>query len=224
MDRTAEFEYTIAGRPDFSLLTVQLPVDRSIKVEAAAMAAMDTNVNMKTQFRGGLGRLVTGENIFVNEFTAEGGPAEVLIAPAAPGDLEHVYLDNNTIFLQSKAFVASGLGVAVETKWQGMLKGFFSGAGLFLLRCSGVGDLFFNAFGALNSFEIDGTHVVDNGHVVAFTEGLEYEIDVIAGYKSFFFSGEGLVCRFRGHGRVWVQTRQLPAFAAWMYPYRPSKR
>ena len=104
-----------------------------------------------------------------------------------------------------------------------MLKGFFSGAGLFLIRCSGVGDLFFNTFGALVAVDVDGTYVVDNGHIVAFTEGLEYQIGSIAGYKSFFFSGEGLVCRFSGQGRVWVQTRQLAAFAAWIYPYRPSK-
>jgi uncharacterized protein (AIM24 family) len=64
---------------------------------------------------------------------------------------------------------------------------------------------------------------VDTGHVVAFTEGLEYSVSRIGGYKSLFFSGEGLVCRFSGNGRLWIQTRKLGAFARWVYPFRPAK-
>jgi len=82
---------------------------------------------MKTRLRGGLSRFVTGESIFINEFTAQGGPGEIGIAPGAPGDLRHVYLDDQTIYLQNSAYCASGSGVAVESKWQGLMKGFFSG-------------------------------------------------------------------------------------------------
>lgn len=55
-------------------------------------------------------------------------------------------------------------------------------------------------------------------------EGLEYSVSMLGGYKSLFFSpGEGLVCRFQGRGTLWIQTRRIPAFAAWVYPYRPER-
>ncbi len=219
----SDFEYSIDHRPDFALITVQVRSGETIKIEASAMAAMDTNMKMKTKMRGGLGRFLSGESIFINEFTADGGPGEILIAPGAPGDTEHVYLDGDTIYLQNSGFVACGMDVKVESKWQGFMKGFFGGEGLFLVRCSGKGDLWFNTFGAMIPIDVDGEYVVDNGHIVAFTEGLEYKVTKVAGYKSLFLSGEGLVCRFNGQGRVWIQTRQVPAFARWVSPFRPSK-
>jgi uncharacterized protein (TIGR00266 family) len=115
------------------------------------------------------------------------------------------------------------MGVNVESKWQGLVKGFFSGESLFLARCSGQGDLWFNTYGAMMEIEVDGNYVVDTGHIVAFTEGLQYSVGRIGGYKSLFFSGEGLVCKFSGKGRLWLQTRQLGAFASWVQPFRPVK-
>jgi uncharacterized protein (TIGR00266 family) len=216
--------YTIDCRPDFAFLTVQVPVNQTLKVEASAMAAMSTNMRMKTKMRGGLSRFLTGESLFINEFTAEGGAGEIAIAPGSPGDLEHVYLQNETIFLQNSAYVASDPAIALETKWQGVVKGFFSGESLFLIRCSGTGDLWFNTYGAMFEVDVTEDYIVDTGHIVAFTEGLDYSVTRLGGYKSLFLSGEGLVCRFRGRGRVWIQTRQLPAFGAWAWPFRPSKK
>jgi len=136
--------------------------------------------------------------------------------------MEHVHLDGDTIYLQNSAFVASGPDVTVESKWQGMMKGFFSGEKLFLIRCSGRGDLWFNTYGALFEVDVSGDYVVDTGHIVAFTEGLEYSVTRVGGYKSLFLSGEGFVCRFSGEGKVWIQTRQLPAFRQWVWPFRPQ--
>ena len=95
---------------------------------------------------------------------------------------------------------------------------------LFLIKCSGQGDLWFNTYGAMIPIDVTGQYVVDTGHIVAFTEGLQYQIGRIGGYKSLFFSGEGLVCRFTGTGRVWIQTRKLGAFSNWIYPFRPVRR
>jgi uncharacterized protein (TIGR00266 family) len=222
-DARREFDYEIEGRPDFAFLTVQVPANQTLKVEASAMATMDTNIQMKTKMRGGLARFLTGESIFVNEFTAANVPGSIGIAPGAPGDLEHVYLNGETLFLQSSGFVASGMGVALDSKWQG-LKGFFTGEGLFLIKCSGTGDLWFNTYGAMFCVNVSGSYLVDTGHIVAFTDGLQYEVTRIGGYKSLFFSGEGFVCRFRGQGKVWIQTRKLGAFANWVWPFRPAKK
>jgi uncharacterized protein (TIGR00266 family) len=211
-------------KPDFGYLTINVPKGETVKVEAAAMAGMDTNMEMKTKFKGGFQRFLSGESLFINEFTAKNGNAEIQIAPASPGDIDHVYLDNESIFLQNSAFVASGSQIDVQSKWQGFTRGFFSGENFFLIKCSGKGDVWFNSYGGIIPIEVNGSYVVDTGHIVAFTEGLDYSISSVGGYKSLFFSGEGLVCRFSGTGRVWIQTRKLQPFLFWLFPFRPSKK
>ncbi len=215
------WEYKIEGRPDYAFLTVQIPANETLKVEASAMATMDTHLEMKTKLKGGLGRFLTGENIFVNEFKAAKGAGEIGIAPGTPGDLIHQYMDGQTLFLQNSAFVAATMGVELETKWQGMLKGFFSGESFFLIRASGKGDLWFNSYGAIIEIDVEDDYVVDTGNIVAFTDGMDYEITRVGGYKSLFFSGEGFVCRFRGKGKVWIQTRNAQAFVSWADYFRP---
>jgi uncharacterized protein (TIGR00266 family) len=210
-------------KPDFGYLTINVPAGKMVKVEAAAMAGMDTNMEMKTKLKGGFKRFLSGESLFINEFTAKNGNAEIQIAPASPGDIDHVYLDNESIFLQNSAFVASGSEIDVQTKWQGFTKGFFSGENFFLIKCTGKGDVWFNSYGGIIPIDVDGSYVVDTGHIVAFTEGLDYSISSVGGYKSLFFSGEGLVCRFSGTGRVWIQTRKLQPFLSWLFPFRPAK-
>ena len=224
MSEAKGFEYKFDCKPDFSFLTVQIPAGETLKVEASAMATMDTNIEMKAKFKGGLSRFLTGESLFINEFTARGGAGEIGIAPGSPGDMDHVSLNGNSIFLQNSAYVASTMAVTVETKWQGLVKGFFSGEKLFLIKCSGQGDLWFNTYGAMIPIDVDGNYVVDTGYIVAFTEGLEYDVTRVGGYKSLFFSGEGLVCRFRGKGKVWIQTRQVSALSKWVWPFRPQKK
>lgn len=224
MTQNSDYSFEIEGRPDFSLLTVSLKPSQTIKVEASAMAAMDTNLKMKTKMKGGLGRFLTGESIFINDFTAEGGGGKISIAPGSPGDLEHVYLKDQTIYLQNSAFLAASPGIQVESKWQGLMKGFFSGEGLFLIRCSGTGDVWFNTYGGLIAIEqVTGSYVVDTGHIVGFTDGLTYQVQSIGGYKSLFFSGEGLVCRFTGKGTLWIQTRKINRLISWIYPFRRVK-
>ncbi|WP_027706778.1 TIGR00266 family protein [Zooshikella ganghwensis] len=216
-------QFKIEGKPDYSFVTVQLPANQTLKVEASAMATMDTHIEMKTKLKGGLGRFVTGESIFINEFTAAHGPGEIGIAPGAPGDMMHVYLNDEVLYLQNSAFVASAMSVNIETKWQGFTKGFFSGENLFLIRASGKGDLWFNSYGAIIEIDVQDNYVVDTGNIVAFTEHLDYKISKVGGYKSLFFSGEGFVCRFSGKGKVWIQTRGVDAFAWWAHAYRPAR-
>jgi uncharacterized protein (TIGR00266 family) len=215
--------HSIEGAPEYGFVNVELPAGETLKVEASAMATMDTNVTMKTKLRGGLGRFVTGESIFMNEFTAQGAPAQLGLAPAAPGDVRHLYLDNETVYLQNSAFLAAAMSVAVESKWQGLVKGFFSGENLFLIRCQGTGDLWFNSYGGIIEINVTDNYVVDTGNIVAFTDGLQYNVTKVGGYKSLFFSGEGFVCRFTGQGKVWIQTRKAGAFVRWAWPFRPAK-
>ncbi len=218
-----EFEYSIIGAPDYGYVEVKIPSNGTLKVEASAMATMDTNIEMKTKMKGGFGRLFTGESLFINEFTAKNTSGTIGIAPSSPGDIKHVYLANDeVIYLQNSAFVAAGMGVNIETKFQGLVKGFFSGEGLFLVKCSGNGDLFFNSYGSIIPIEVTNGYVVDTGNVVAFTNGLDYHVKSVGGMKSLFFSGEGLVAEFRGSGKVWIQTKKAQPLAFWARPFRPS--
>lgn len=218
----SDFEYKVDCRPDYSFLTVKMPPGKPLTVESSAMATMSTNLDMSTSASGGFSRLLTGESLFINRFEAIGSEGEIGIAPPAPGDLDHMYLDGETVFLQNSAFVAAGPDVKLDSQWNGA-RGFFSGTGLFLIRCSGTGDLWFNSYGAITRIDVEKNYVVDTGFIVAFTSGLNYNVSTLGGFKSLFFSGEGLVCRFSGQGRIWMQTRQVPALAAWIHPFRPKK-
>lgn len=215
--------FEINHKPDYSFLTINIPAGQTLKVEASAMATMDTNIQMKTKMRGGLSRFLTGESIFINEFTAQNGDGEIGIAPSSPGDMEHVYLNNETIYLQNSAFVACSPSLTIETKWQGFVKGFFSGEKLFLIKVSGTGHLWFNSYGGIMAIDVKEDFVVDTGHIVGFTQNLEYKVGRIGGYKSLFFSGEGFVCRFSGNGKIWIQTRKIQPLTSFLNPFRPRK-
>ncbi len=113
--------------------------------------------------------------------------------------------------------------MVIDTKWGGV-KGFFGGGGLFMLRATGPGVVFYNAYGALHEVAINGqTYTVDNAHVVGWTDGLQFNLRKFGGYKGLFFSGEGLVCDFSGVGTVLLQTRNPTSLAAFLAPYRPAK-
>jgi uncharacterized protein (TIGR00266 family) len=218
------FQYTIEGAPDYAFLEVKLPQDISVKVEASSMATLDTNIEMKTKFKGGLSRFLSGESIFINEFTAKNGSGKIGIAPSTPGDIRHLYLDGSqVVYLQNSGYLASSSGVVVESKFQGLMKGFFSGEGLFLVKCSGIGDLFFNSYGAIIEMNVADGYIVDTGNIVAFTDGLQYDITTIGGYRSLFLSGEGLVAKFRGVGKLWLQTKKVRPLIYWANPFRPQK-
>jgi uncharacterized protein (AIM24 family) len=73
------------------------------------------------------------------------------------------------------------------------------------------------------AIDVKDAYVVDTGHIVAFTEGLDYRVSKVGGYKSLFFSGEGFVCRFSGEGKVWIQTRKIYPLLSFLRPFRPSK-
>lgn len=215
------FEHEIIAKDEYTALTVKIPEGKTLKVEAAAMASMDSNISMKTRLKGGFKRFLAKESLFINEFTAQNQSGEIMIAPGPSGDIAHYPLDGSkNIYLTSSSYLASDPTVNLDTKWQGVAKGFFSGESFFLIKCSGTGDLWFNTYGAIFEVDIKDEYIVDTGHIVAFTEGLDYSISKFGGYKSLFFSGEGFVCRFKGEGKVWIQTKKPNALVWWADAFR----
>lgn len=225
-------DFDLSCRPDFTLLTVRLQQGQQVFAEPSAMATMDTTVKLQAGFKGGLGstlgRAFGGESLIMNTFTAEEGPGEVTFAAGPLGDILHERLDGNSLYLQRGAYVACSNGVDVTGSWQGA-RGFFSGEGLVLLKASGTGDVFFHSYGAILPVDVVGEDLyVDTGYIVAFEDTLDYSVTALPGLrmgsriKSFFFGGEGLVCRFTGQGKVWIQTRYVHPFLSWINPFRPT--
>jgi uncharacterized protein (TIGR00266 family) len=220
--------YEIKSSPDFAIIDYQLAEGESVIAESGAMVSMSSNVTMKTEARGGIlaaakRKLLGGESIFQNTFTAVGGPGQVMLAPGAPGDIAPFELEpQRALFIQSSAYLASTPDVTLDTKWGGA-RGFFSGVGMFLLKAVGPGTVFVNSYGAIFPKQCVGEYIVDTDHIVAFQDTVQYSITKVGGLKSLFFGGEGLVARFQGQGMIYAQTRGPSALAGFLHPYRPVK-
>lgn len=219
-------ESEIRNRPDFASLHVRLNHGEQIVTESGAMMGMSTAIDIETSSRGGLlsavKRAVGGESLFMNTYTAREDGQRLDLAPAAPGDILAIPMGGAALMVQSGSYLCSTPSVTVDTKWGGA-KSFFGGEGLFMLRCAGVGDLWISSYGAIEAIDVHDAFIVDTSHIVAFEETLTFSIRKVGSMKSLFFSSEGLVCHFTGRGRLWIQTRNAPALASFLHPFRRVK-
>jgi uncharacterized protein (TIGR00266 family) len=213
--------------PSYSLGIVTLDAGESIQAEAGAMVSMSPTIEIETKAKGGLlgglkRSVLGGESFFLNTFNAPSG-GQITIAPALPGDIQHMQLSGQPMFIQSGSYMASAMGVEIDTKWGGA-KTFFSSEGLFMLKATGSGDLFVSSYGAIHEIDLaPGEHyMMDTGHMVAFTEGVTYEVKKVGGWKSTLLSGEGLVVDLTGPGKVYMQTRSPQGFLGWLIPQLPK--
>lgn len=215
-------KFDISGNPSYGDLTVALAAGESFWSEGGAMSRMSNHVELNTRLAGGLvksviRRLVGGESLFISQYTAP-QMAFVSMAPKFPGCVLHREMKGGSFFLTAGSFLACTPGMELATRFGG-LRSFFSGEGAFLVEVSGTGDLFYNSYGGVVEHEIAGELIVDTGHVVGWEPSLSYTIGGMGGIKQTLFSGEGLIMRFSGHGKVYLQTRHLPALAGWLQPY-----
>lgn len=216
-------EFALEGNPDFGHVNVALGPGEKLLVESGAMAHMSANLNVVSRLMGGFGKalfrkLVAGESLLVGEYSAADG-GTLSISPGMPGTVLHRAMDGGSdMFMQAGAFLACTPGVAVDTRFGG-LRAIFSGEGLFFLYLSGTGDLFYNASGAIVEKEVDGTFIVDTGHVVGWEPSLAWRIRGMGSLFSTLFSGEGLVLEFSGRGKLLLQSRSLGGFTGWLGGY-----
>ncbi|MGB1461599.1 MAG: TIGR00266 family protein [Candidatus Thalassarchaeaceae archaeon] len=224
--------------PAFTMMTATLAPGEKIKVEPGAMVAQSEGLEMKTGMGsgGGLGGFMKsmmksafgGESFFVNTYTAGPSGGWISMAPSSPGDIETFDLDpGQGFYMQGGAFMASTINVDTSTKFQGA-KSLFSREGAFFLRAEAAdvpGRVFFTSYGAIKEIEVtpDKPIKIDNGHVVAFSEGLNYQISKVKGLGSFFFGGEGFTLDFHGSGSVWIQTRNIESLANQLIPFMPNR-
>lgn len=215
----------------FPMLKYRLGAGQRLKAESGAMVAMSATVSVEGKLEGGvmggLGRMLSGEKFFFQTLHAQHGPGEVYLSPSIPGDIAVIHLDGSIPYtLQKDGFFAGSESLEVSTKMQNLSKGLFSGEGFFIIRVSGRGELFVSSYGAIHPLDLAPGEemVIDNAHLVAWPETMPYRIEKAAsGWISSLTSGEGLVCRFTGPGRVYIQTRNPGGFGQWIRRFIPAK-
>ncbi len=214
----------ILYRPSYSMAVVDLAPGEQIRVEAGSLVSMTEGVELHTRVEGGLSRalsraLLGGETFFLNIFEAPPHGGQVNLAPTMPGDMMILEMRNDSLLVQSGSYVASSMGVEIDTKWSGA-RTFFASEGLIMLRARGSGLLFLSSYGAIHPIDLGPgqRYTVDTGHLVAFTEGIGFHVRTVGGMRSTVFSGEGLVVDLTGPGRVYMQTRSEDAFLALVQP------
>ena len=218
-------KYEIKYEPSYAMLVVDLEAGEKITGEAGAMTYMTPSIDVVTHRRersilGTIGvSILGGQSLFVNDYVAKGGSGQVGLAAAPVGDIQVLRIEPGRGFIvQKAAYLASTDDVELDVKWEGFTKGVF-GQGLFMIKVYGRGDLFVNTFGAIDRHELGPGEemVVDNFHLVAFSDSCDYKVTRFGGWKETILSGEGFVTRIRGPGEVYIQTKNLREFVDWLW-------
>ncbi|MCX6688888.1 MAG: TIGR00266 family protein [Methanoregula sp.] len=218
-------KYEIKYKPAYSLLVVQLSAGESLTAEAGAMAYMQPTLDVKTHkrdksFWGTLGMtIVGGQSFFINDFTSTAASGEAAFSSAPLGDIDTLDVQpGKGYIIQKSAYVASQEGVNLDIQWQGFTKGLF-GQGLFMIKVSGAGLLFINTFGAIDKHTLSAGEklIVDNHHLVAFSDTCQYKVIKFGGLKETILGGEGFVTEITGPGEIYIQTKNIRELADWIW-------
>ena len=222
-------------RPAFTLMTANLGPGESLKIEPGAMVAQSRGVDMKTGMGGGGG---IGGFLKSVVKSAVGGVLlreyihswwlwrMVSLAPSAPGDImEFTYPQERFHARRGHSWLVRALIWIQNSKGEVPIL-----EGAFFLRAHaprGVeGKVLHTSYGAIKEIDVspNAPVVVDNGHVVAFTTGLSYNVSKVGGLGSAIFGGEGIVLEFNGSGKVYIQTRNMESLATRLMPFMPTAR
>jgi uncharacterized protein (TIGR00266 family) len=218
-------KYEVRYKPSYSMLVVNLEPGETITGEAGAMTYMDPNIEAHTRKRekgilGSLGLAIIGKQSFwVNDYTASQGPGEIGLVSAPVGDIEILEIrPDQGYIIQKAAYIASTQNVDLDIKWEGFTKGLF-GQGLFMIKAKGNGNLFINTFGAVDKHTLKPgqSMIVDNFHLVAFSDTCNYKVTKFGGLKETLLGGEGLVTNITGPGDIYIQTKNLKEFVDWLW-------
>ena len=218
----------------FGWALVNLDPGERFVAEAGSMFRASSNVDIDVTTRSrntggimsGIKRMIAGENFFFSTFTAGGGdPAEVGLAPTLQGEVAVIDCAGTTAWVcAGGSYLGSSPQLNVDTQFQG-LRGVLSGESLSFLLVDGVGPLVVNAFGTIRKVQVDGELTVDNGHVVAFEDSLDYTIGTAGGsWVQSFLTGEGVTMTFSGQGRLYVQSHNPTEFGNSLGPLLPPRR
>jgi uncharacterized protein (TIGR00266 family) len=221
----------ILHQPDSAIAKVQMNAQEELVAEAGAMVAMSGSIQASTTLRKGKGggimsglkRMLAGESLFLSVFRTGSDGGEIFLAPKLLGDILPYQMRGQELVVQATGYLASTPGIDVEVGFQGF-KSLFSGESIFWLRMTGEGMVLLSAFGGIYEIEVNGEYIVDTGHIVAFEKSLEFSIGKANNnWAGAIFGGEGLVCRFKGRGKLYCQTHNPGAFGALVGSQLPAR-
>jgi len=213
-------ETEIRHKPAFAALHTTLAPGESIIAESDAMASMTSNTSLTAKFNGGflrglLLKFLGGESLFVNLFKSNNSePAEVVLTSNTPGDMVAVELNDSELLIQPGSFIACTVGLSLAIGWAGFAS-WIAKEGLFRLKIRGTGTVWIGAYGSIFEKNISSEYVVDTSHIVAYEPSVSLRAGLAGGFFSSIFSGEGLVSRLRGPGKVYLQSRSMSGLASW---------
>jgi len=219
-------KYDIRYKPSFATLFLTLQPGEQIFAEAGAMASMSGKLSMSTSFFGGLipGLLkafLGGESAFLNEFVNKTqSPQEIVLTQPSMGDITQIQLKGGEICLQPGAYIAHTKGTKIALQWAGFAS-WFSGEGLFKLKLSGKGMIFFGAYGGLSTVQVEDNFVVDSGHLVAYEPAIKMNVGLSGGMLGSLTSGEGFVNKLQGRGKIYLQSRSVDGLVKFLRPKLP---
>ncbi len=196
--------------------------------ENGAMSWMSPNMKMDTTAGGGLkkmfGRMLSGESIFLNEYTAQGGAGMIAFASSFPGSIiPYQVTPGNGIIVQKRGFLAMEKGLELSVYLQRRLgKGLFGGEGFIMQRINGSGTVFLEIDGYCKEYDLAAGQsiIVDTGYLAAMSESCTMDIETVKGAKNIFLGGEGLFhTRITGPGKVYIQSMPVINTAQRLTPY-----
>ncbi len=235
-----EIDYKIYGE-ELQFVEVELDPNETAIAESGAMMMMDDGIEMQTIFgdgsqqqQGGLlgklfsagKRILVGESLFMTAFTNV-GQGKKRVSFAAPYTGKIIPLDlqqlGGTIIAQKDAFLCAAKGVSIGIEFQKRLgTGIFGGEGFIMERIEGDGMAFVHAGGYVLEKELRPGEIlkVDTGCVVAYTRGIDFDIEFVRGIRNWMFGGEGLFFAIlRGPGKVWIQSLPISRLAGRLVQY-----
>lgn len=213
----------VQGGQAFAYIKADLSPGDTLVTEAGAMASMGSGIDLRSGLNGNLLsalliKFFGSETLFINRFRNVSKDVQsIVLTNPTPGEIICAELNNEHLYLQAGAFIASTEGIRFRLRFAGF-SSWMAGEGLFRLLVSGTGKVWYGAFGAIVPRQVHGSYIVDSGHLLSYPTGMKLKIQLSGGLFSSFFGGEGFVLRLEGQGTIQLQTRSLGGLAGWLNP------
>lgn len=223
-------KYSIQGET-LPVVICELESGESMITESGAMAWMSPNMKMETTSNGGIGkafgRMFSGENMFQNRYTAQGGNGLIAFASSFPGSIKAFEVGPGRDYIfQKKTFLAGEKGIDISAHFQKKFaSGLFGGEGFILQKISGRGIVFAEFDGHVVEYDLKPGQqiVIDTGYLAAMDATCQIDIQTVPGLKNVVFGGEGIFHTVvTGPGRIWLQTMPIYNVAGAIRPYIPT--
>lgn len=209
------------GSEDFRMVEIKLSPGATVQVEPGAMASMDSGISIETKLNGSLltaliRKFLGGESFFINRFYNQTENAKsFFVTKSQPGEILSKTLSDELWYIERGSYIASTKGVRKRIVWAGFAS-WFAGEGLFRMALSGSGTFWYGCFGAVVDKEVEGSWIVDSGHLLSYSPGIKLHIRLAGSLFSSLVSKEGFVLELSGKGQVQLQTRSLKGLAGWL--------